>query len=282
MSAVLYRGLFDDAALFPPGNAPMGGALPAHRDHRAGPRAEYVGPFLVSDARVGELRAVLAREEGPSEPLAVGVTVPGGADGVAPAVAAVLADPALRLVAVEAAAKPGGAAAVAERLTAHLPEGAEGFVEVSRQGDVHADLESLTGTGHSAKFRTGGLRPEAHPGEEELAEFLHAAVALETPFKCTAGLHHAVRHTTAEGFEQHGFLNVLLATAALIDGATEKEAAHVLADRDGPRLAALAAKLSDAEAERVRRRFRSFGTCSITEPLEDLVVLGALPASRTR
>ncbi|WP_150245227.1 hypothetical protein [Nocardiopsis quinghaiensis] len=282
MSAVLYRGLFDDAALFPPGNAPMGEALPAHRAHRAGPRAEYVGPFLVSDARVCELRAVLAREEGAYDPLAVVVTVPGGADGVAPAVESVLADPALRLAGVEAAAEPGAVAAVAERLHAHLPEGAEGFVEVSRRGDVRADLEALGGTGHSAKFRTGGLTHEAHPGEEELAAFLHTVVELEMPFKCTAGLHHAVRHTTSEGFEQHGFLNVLLATAALLDGATGREAAHVLADRDGPRLATLAAKLTDAESGQARRRFRSFGTCSVTEPLEDLVVLGALPASRTR
>ncbi len=285
MSAVLYRGLFDDAALFPPGNAPMGGALPAHRAHRAGPRAEYVGPFLVSDARVGELRAVLAREEPGHGPLAVVVTVPGGAEGVAPAVAAVCADPALRLAGVEAAAAPGAAAEVAARLDEHLPEGAEraeGFVEVSRQGDVPVELRSLAGTGHSAKFRTGGLTPEAHPSEEELAEFLHAAVELDVPFKCTAGLHHAVRHTTVEGLEQHGFLNVLLATAALLDGVSEREAALVLADRDGPRLAALAAKLTDDEAERVRGRFRSFGTCSVTEPLEDLVVLGALPASRAR
>jgi hypothetical protein len=282
VSGALYRGLFDDAALFPPGNAPMGGALPAHRAHRAGPRAEYVGPFLVSDARVGELSAVLAREERGHGPLTVAVTVPGGAEGVAPAVAAVRADPALRLAGVEAAAEPGTAADVAARLDEHLPEGAEGFVEVSRRGDVRADLRALAGTGHNAKFRTGGLTPQAHPDEEELAGFLHAAVALDVPFKCTAGLHHAVRHTTGEGFEQHGFLNVLLATAALLDGASERDAAFVLADRDGPRLAALAAKLTDAEAERVRGRFRSFGTCSVTEPLEDLVVLGALPASRTR
>ncbi|NKY77301.1 hypothetical protein HGB46_01735 [Nocardiopsis dassonvillei] len=188
----------------------------------------------------------------------------------------------VRLAGVEAAAAPGTAAEVAARLDEHLPEGAGGFVEVSRQADVPAELRSLAGTGHSAKFRTGGLTVEAHPSEEELAEFLHSAVELGVPFKCTAGLHHAVRHTTAEGFEQHGFLNVLLATAALLDGASEREAALVLADRDGPRLAALAAKLTDEEARAVRGRFRSFGTCSVTEPLEDLVVLGALPASRAR
>lgn len=282
MSDALYRGLFDDAALFPPGNAPMGGAVPAHRAHRAGPRARYVGPFLVSDARVGELGALLAREEGAAEPLAVTVTVPGGARDVGPAVEAALADPLLRLVGVEAAAEPGAAAAVAERLDAHLPAGAEGFVEISRQGDVRADLRALAPTGYSAKTRTGGPTPRAHPDEEELAAFAHAAVEFGVAFKCTAGLHHAVRHTSAEGFEQHGFLNVLLATAALEEGADVKEAAYVLADRDGPRLAALAAELTEEEAARVRRRFRSFGTCSITEPLGDLVALGALPAASVR
>ncbi|MGW9348966.1 hypothetical protein [Nocardiopsis flavescens] len=281
----LYRSLFDDAALFPPGNAPMGEALPAHRRYLDSSRAAYVGPFLVSDARVAELRAVLSREDGRHPPLEVVVTVPGGADGVAPAVGAVLADPALRLRGVEAAAPPGAAAGVAAALAAHLPDGsgeagpADGYVEVSRQGGpegVRADLEALAAAGRSAKFRTGGLTARAHPAEDELAGFLYAAVGLGVPFKCTAGLHHAVRHTTAEGFEQHGFLNVLLATDTLVRGGTAADAAGVLADRDGKSLASRAAGLTAGEAAAVRAGFRSFGTCSIIEPLEDLVVLGAL------
>ena len=31
----LFTGLFDDAALFPPGDAPMAAAVPAHRQLRA-------------------------------------------------------------------------------------------------------------------------------------------------------------------------------------------------------------------------------------------------------
>ncbi|MFL1381581.1 MULTISPECIES: hypothetical protein [unclassified Nocardiopsis] len=281
----LYRSLFDDAALFPPGNAPMGEALPAHRAHRASSRAAYVGPFLVSDARVAELRAVLSREEGDHPPLEVVVTVPGGADGVAPAVEAVLADPALRLRGLEVAAPPEGAAEVAAALDAHLPDGSgphervDGYVEVSRRDGpegVRADLAALASAGPRAKFRTGGLTKEAHPTEDELAACLYAAVDLGVPFKCTAGLHHAVRHTTAEGFEQHGFLNVLLATDTLIKGGGAAEAAAVLAERDGRVLAARASGLSAGEAAAVRAGFRSFGTCSIIEPLEDLIVLGAL------
>ena len=38
--------LIDDAALFPPGNAPMPAAVAAHRRHRAAAYRELVGPFL--------------------------------------------------------------------------------------------------------------------------------------------------------------------------------------------------------------------------------------------
>ncbi|WP_017577378.1 hypothetical protein [Nocardiopsis kunsanensis] len=278
MNGLLYRGLFDDAALFPPGNAPLGQALPEHRNHRAGHRAQYVGPFLVPDARVAELRTLLDREEGDHAPLATVVTVPGGAEAVPGAVAAAQ-QARLHLVGLEVAAEPGGVAAVTEALDRHLPAGVRAYVEISRQGRVPDDLAALAGSGHRAKFRTGGVVARAHPGEAELAVNLHAAVGSGLSFKCTAGLHHAVRHTTPEGFEQHGFLNVLLATAALLEGATAADAEAVLAERDGPALAAAASRLPDERSERVRETFHSFGTCSITEPLEDLVVLGELPAT---
>ncbi|WP_017586249.1 hypothetical protein [Nocardiopsis ganjiahuensis] len=281
-SRTLYRALFDDAALFPPGNAPMGEALPAHRAHRASRRSAYVGPFLVADARIAELRTVLAREDGDHAPLALGVTVPGGADDVAAAVDAVRSDPALHLVGVEVAAAPGRAADTAATVVKALAAGtggtpdAEGYVEVTRGENAAADIAALAGTGANAKFRTGGVRAEAHPDEPELASMLAAAVGAGVPFKCTAGLHHAVRHTTPEGFEQHGFLNVLLATHTLLAGGGAADAAGVLADRDGPALAARAGALTPDQVRRVRSGFRSFGTCSITEPLDDLVVLGAI------
>lgn len=276
MRDVLYRGLFDDAALFPPGNAPMGAALPAHRTHRASERAPYVGPFLASGGRVGELRAVLAREEPAPEPLDVVITVPGGADDVPGALDSLGVDPALNLVGMEVAAPPGQAADTAATLVKALPGGAVGYVEVARGTEAATDIASLVDTGANAKFRTGGVKAEAHPTEDELAALLFAAITAGVPFKCTAGLHHAVRHTTDEGFEQHGFLNVLLATHTLLTGGAASDAEAVLADRDDRALARRSTALSDLEQAQVRARFRSFGTCSITDPLDDLTVLGAL------
>ena len=95
--------------------------------------------------------------------------------------------------------------------------------------------------------------------------------AADVPFKLTAGLHHAV---AAPG--RHGFVNVLAALHAALDGRPVEDVARVLALRDGERLAALLGAFSRDESRRVRQLFVSFGTCSITEPLDDLVALGLL------
>ena len=97
-------------------------------------------------------------------------------------------------------------------------------------------------------------------GSALLAGCIEAALDRELPFKCTAGLHHAVRHRDETGFEHHGFLNVLLATQRSLDGGAGRRVA-VLAEQDG---AALAARLpASRPAARARRWFTSFGSCSV-------------------
>jgi hypothetical protein len=71
-------------------------------------------------------------------------------------------------------------------------------------------------------------------------------------------------------------LNVLLATRASLDGASLDEVAAVLASRDGTALAARARELSEQQVAGTRRWFHSFGSCSITEPLEDLTALNLM------
>jgi len=111
-----------------------------------------------------------------------------------------------------------------------------------------------------------------------VAAWIDAALDRETAFKCTAGLHHAVRHRDREtGFEHHGFLNVLLATRAALDGASVGEVEAVLEDRYANDLVALA-RTSDLPG--ARRWFTSFGSCSVTEPLDDLLALGLLEEPR--
>ena len=86
------------------------------------------------------------------------------------------------------------------------------------------------------KFRTGGIEADLFPSVPTVAAWIDAALDRETPFKCTAGLHDAVRHRDpATGFDHHGFLNVLAATRTALDGG---DVVAVLAEEDGAALVA--------------------------------------------
>jgi hypothetical protein len=261
----LFAGLWDDAAVFPPGNAPLGEAVPAHRAHKTAWYSDYVGSFLIGASRISEL-APLA---GPAEPLRVTPVVP-NPEAVGDAVRAVFDTPGLLLAGIEVA---GDTAKAVAALHEHLPEDLSGAVEIPRG----ASLDALAGTRHRAKFRTGGTTADAFPTVGELADFLAAAAERDLPVKLTAGMHNAVRHTDPDtGFEHHGFLNVLLASYLVRIGASRDDVVANLAHRDGHRIADEVRALEDPQIDEIRGFFTAYGTCSIGEPLADLIELGLL------
>jgi hypothetical protein len=281
----LLRGLLDDASLFPPASLAMPAAVAAHRRHRGAWYSSLGGPFVCAETRLGDLRAALTADNCAAIELSLVVT--GGAGAVPTALDAVAADPRLRLRAVEVpAAKDGdpadAVAAVAEALDGAPLAAAAGYVEIP----LRAIADPATGDrllaivdshGYRPKLRTGGVTADAFPDETTLASCLTAVIGRRTPFKCTAGLHHAVRHTAADtSFEHHGFLNVLLAVAAASSGASTKNVADLLAERDATTVAARIAGLDDDAIADCRYLFISFGTCSTDEPVADLVALGLL------
>jgi hypothetical protein len=268
----LFTGLFDDAALFPPGDAPMAVAVPAHRELRARLGA-LTGPFVVQAARLDELAAHL--EDG--EP--IGVSVIAAAGELPTAASRIWAHPGLTLAGMEVPVVADAAAAreAVRVLRDVVPEGVPSSVEVPRTSEREAVLDVLAGTAHRAKLRTGGLRPELFPSPEELAATLSACVDRGVSLKCTAGLHHAVRHTDpATGWEHHGFLNVLLAVCALTDGASTATAAEHLRWTDTTAVVAALRSWTPEQTSRTRAAFTSFGTCSVLEPVDELVALGML------
>ena len=266
-----FERLFDDAALFPPGDAPMPAAVPAHRELRARLRG-LVGPFVVPAARLDELTAQLTGDDRfPVSLIAAAADLPAAA-------ARVVADGRLQLAAVEVPGVMDGATAVAAlRSLDHLPAGVPAAVELPRTDARDRVLDLLAAAGHRAKLRTGGLRAELFPTPAELAGTLAACVTRGVGFKCTAGLHAAARHTDpATGFPQHGFLNVLVAVDALLEGSPPLDR---LREEDGTALAAAVRGWPPARAARARAAFTSFGTCSVLEPVGDLVRLGLLPSA---
>jgi hypothetical protein len=282
----LFAGLCDDAALFPPGNAAVADAVPAHMAHRAAWYAPLVGPFLAGADKIAAVGAA-ARE-----PLDVVLIVRAGPAALAPALEHLSAWPALRLVGVELGPDTAGTPAQAadrgcRALARELPAGATGVVELRRGPGLDDALDAVAASPYRAKYRTGGLEPGAFPGTVELAAFISGCAARGLPFKCTAGLHHAVRHTDpATGFTHHGFLNLLAAThAAARDAAATDSAATgpvppgpeaLLATRSGDELAAAVSDLMPRQVSDARALFTAYGTCSIAEPLDDLAALGLI------
>ena len=277
----LFRRLVDDAAMFPPGDLPLAEAVAAHRAHRTSPYADLVGPFVCTDEDLMKVAAEAARTG--DEPLEVTVVITGGAGGIEPAVRYGDRSADITVSAVEVRLRneddlSRNALRVVRACDDCLDE-ENAFVEIGLEGAWERALDVVADAGYAAKLRTGGLDASLFPAEGQVAAFITACLDREVAFKCTAGLHNAVRHTAADtGFEHHGFLNVLLATRASLDGGSQDEVAAVLANRDGERLAAQARELSEDQAAGTRRWFTSFGSCSIDEPRHDLTTLKLLEA----
>lgn len=279
-------GFVDDAAIFPPGNAPLDRAVADHREHRLSEYAELVGGFVISDVRLPELIDVLDDRDD-DEMLGINLVVTGGAGAIEPAVRWASRAPLTHLRAVEIALRDEDDLAHNARrvLTAvdQLAEdldGVETYVEPPRlRGEpTHGWLSALdelaVRDGVRAKFRTGGVDQDAFPTSGELADAITAALDRELAFKCTAGLHHAIRQVDPEtGLTHHGFLNVLLATQACLDG---RDGSDVLAE-ESP--AVLLDGVEVDQLVRTRHWFTGFGCCAVLEPHEDLVDLGLLGAS---
>lgn len=143
---------------------------------------------------------------------------------------------------------------------------------IRRIGAARAD-----GAWIGAKVRCAAAGDTDAPTEAELAAFVVACCAARVPFKATAGLHHAIRHTRADGYERHGFLNLLLGCAAARQGAASEDVAVVLADRDPVSVVGGITRLGADEAVLVRSElFVAFGCCNPGEPIGDLLDLGLL------
>jgi len=258
-----WRGLVDDAAVFPPGNADLGDALAAYDARRSEWWSGLVGSFVVTDTDLGSVPAGV--------PVSVVLTTGAGAvEGVASLAARKGLTLAGLEVAVRDAADPVGnvrridAAARAVDLAAPL------FIEVPGAATASwlAAVDEVAACDHRLKLRLGNVDHDLVPDTATVATWIDAALDRELRFKATAGLHRAVRHEP-EGGGAHGFLNVLAATAALWDGGSTTDAVAVLEQRDG-------AALTDVDVAAARRWFTSFGSCSVTEPLDDLISLGLI------
>jgi hypothetical protein len=163
---------------------------------------------------------------------------------------------------------------------AAVTAGAPGRVFLEVWPGDEETLDAVAALGAGAKVRCGGPTPEMYPSPAQLAAFVVGCRDRGLPFKATAGLHHPIRDGIV-----HGFLNLLgAAVLAHAEGAGEPELTAVLLEEDynafslddeafavcGKRFAA------DAVAAARERLFTGYGSCSFSEPVDDLRSLGLL------
>lgn len=136
------------------------------------------------------------------------------------------------------------------------------------------------------KLRTGGTEATTFPTPEQVAFAIMTCAEFSVPMKCTAGLHHPIRHYN-EGVSSymHGFLNVFGAgILAWVNNLDEAELLEVLNDEDPYEfifkengLEWKENEVSVAEIKEIRGKFMiSYGSCSFDDPIDDLKTMELL------
>jgi hypothetical protein len=286
----LLTGIVDYAGLFPPAGLSMEAAVKNYAEYHRGDLSWMLGRFIVPAARLDEFAA------GAKEFSANGawkLSVLDGGD---------LVETVRKIEEFNAAnsafaecdtveIKPDGESEI-ERAAEILPGNLTPYFEIA-PGEYLADiLPVLFTTRQRAKIRTGGVTPDTIPATADVARFIRTCLAANVPFKATAGLHHPLRCTRPLTYEpdsvegkMHGFLNVFLAAgfareglnSALVQEVLEESGAGAfIFEEDGVRWRK-EHFLGTAQMRRLREKHAiSFGSCSFTEPAEELRAMGIL------
>lgn len=309
----LLDKLIDYAGLFPPAQLDMDPAVTEFARHLRGPHAGVLSHFICPAWRLGELTRHASMvmpgtfaTSGYTEmadvtpPWKVAAIVK--ADDPQTGLEQVIAfndhhsDERNGLANIDAIEIKAPSASFIDEALEAMPDDIIPFFEIDHREDPRGMIAALSGLPAAAKIRTGGVTPDLIPTPEEVARFIWCCQIGDVPFKCTAGLHHPLRGDYRLTYEagsdegtMFGFLNVFLASAFIRHGKIdEAQAAMLLVETDKDKLsfddngASWQApggeiSLSTDEIIDARRQFSfSYGSCSFTEPTEELAELGWL------
>lgn len=300
---VLTEGLIDYAGLFPPAGLEIGDAVRNYATYVAGKDAAMLGRFILSATKLSEFAATAAAHlpKGPaSTPWKLAVLL---GDDFETEIKTVMkfncehwTGSDMGHAVIDAVEIRVANTVRVERLKSVLPDFYRAFLEVDVGRLDEKLLDAVRDAGFSAKIRTGGIEAASFPPADAVIRFLSACKERGIAFKATAGLHHIVCSSypltyepNSERGEMFGFLNVFLAAAFLFSGASAGDAETILRERDATAfefhdsfLGWNGMRLSAAEIGKARKEFAvSFGSCSFTEPVEELSRLITQNSTRT-
>ncbi|MBD3853876.1 MAG: hypothetical protein IFJ96_03770 [Acidobacteria bacterium] len=310
----LLDGIIDYAGLFPPARLPMNEAFERFLRHRGEADGWMLARFVCPAARLEELEPLLAQSGPPLFPISISVLGSGGEtledfltaidhdSATITAFSARQTDRAVVDVFEVRLPEAGGAAVAVEKAWRRLTDGGSTpmtpFFEVSLLGDwrprLPAAAAAVRDTDRSAgeasraglKIRCGGLDAAAIPEPMAVAAAIATCRATDVPLKATQGLHHPFRHHDSElDTMVHGFLNLYAASVLahahdlpvtrLIEIVAEVEPEAFVIENDRFAWRDLEASSEEVAAAR-DRLLTTFGSCSFSEPRDDLYHLNII------
>ena len=292
--SALMSGTIDYAGLFPPAELDMVTAVNNYSKYRESDHFGMLARIVVPVSRFDEFEDI-ASSLMPVVPAAMGSEVEPDPWSIIALVSPASDDESLvaDLERIEAFndshALEGQGAAIVDTIELKAGSGSEidsvlellddeifPYFELDPASDIRGSLAALAGLDGGAKIRTGGVAPEMHPSPEDTARFIDACCTADVPFKATAGLHHPLRHyAESVGAKQFGFLNVFLGACLRHAGRLDlPELQEILEDENA---SWKGRRVTVNQIDTARSRIaHSFGSCSFTEPLDDLSTLGIL------
>ena len=174
-----------------------------------------------------------------------------------------------------------------------IPAQINAFLEVPHQDDPEHLIAAIAEGGANifAKIRTGGVTTDLIPPANQVARFIACCVKYNVGFKATAGLHHPVRgnyrltyESDPDFGEMFGYLNVFVAAAFAFAGMEEEALVQILEETDPSAFVINEdgivwndQSVSRQQIDELRtQKAISFGSCSFTEPTEELSQLGLI------
>ena len=283
---VLLSSIVDYAGLFPPAKLNLREAIANYCQYHQTQENWLLGRFVISVSRLTELETLLAdrsSENTITSKWSLSVILSEDWESELKQIQAFNNSNKLKIISVEFKSLPPEEI---KRAIHHLSNEIESFFEIPLSKNLATYLAVLQGTKASAKIRTGGLNAKAFPNADRLCQFIFASAEAQVPFKATAGLHHPLPGKYIVSYEPNsfstsmqGFLNLSILTALVYwQKLTQKEAQIVLQESScssfqfqNDNIAWKDRHLNLAELQQARQSFfRSFGSCSFQEPLDEL------------
>lgn len=312
----MMRGLIDYAGLFPPAKLEMAPTVRNFASYRADARDEFVSRLVIPVSRLDEFEEhaadLLPRDIGAGggdddedgeilvDPWRITALTRGADDaGLVADLDRIerfnekYSDPDNGLAAIDAIELKATTAEEIDRAVGSIPSYLTAAFELPwTMPDLRGVITAVSGEGLCAKIRTGGMTPDLFPPPDALARFIRTCAMAQTPFKATAGLHHPVRavfpltyEPDAERATMHGFLNVFLAASLVRCRLADVHDAKRILEETDPAAFVLTEteaawrdlRIDNTRLARCRESFcLGYGSCSFTEPLDDLRKLGWL------